>query len=292
MKENDVVGLSIALVDNQRVAWTAGFGYADRANNDPASPVTLYRVGSISKLFTSTAAMQLAEQKKIDIDKPLKTYLPSFSIKSRFPDAAPITPRTIMHHHSGLPSDVIKGMFNPDPGPPTEVIGLLEDQYVAYPPNYVHSYSNSGMTLLGCMIQQVAGQPFAKHMDEAVLRPIGMRHASFVIRPDMQRLVSKGYKNGKETPQVLLRDQPAGSLYASVMDLSRLMHMVFADGRAGDRQIIKPETLAEMLRPQNADIPLDFDLRIGLGWFLTSARLGYAGRSHPTAEPPSCFTVI
>jgi CubicO group peptidase (beta-lactamase class C family) len=93
MGRHDVTGLSIALVDDQRVVWAEGFGYADRANGVPAAPGTVYRVGSISKRFTATAAMQLAEEGKIDIDRPLEACLPGFSIRSRFQDAGPVTPR-------------------------------------------------------------------------------------------------------------------------------------------------------------------------------------------------------
>src|SRR5450631_3411426 len=99
MSKHDVTGLSIALVDDQQVVWATGFGFADKAGKVPATAETIYRAGSISKLFTATAVMQLAEQGLLDIDKPLQSYLPEFSIKSRFSDADPITLRSIMTHH-------------------------------------------------------------------------------------------------------------------------------------------------------------------------------------------------
>jgi len=117
MKKRDVTGLSIALVDDQRVVWAEGFGYADKDGSVPASPETVYRAGSISKLFTATAAMQLAERGRLGIDRPLGDYLPGFSIRTRFTDAAPVTPRSIMAHHSGLPSDYLKGMWTRNPEP-------------------------------------------------------------------------------------------------------------------------------------------------------------------------------
>lgn len=110
MKKHNVTGLSLALIDDQRVVWAEGFGYADRANNIPATPETLYRAGSITKLFTATAIMQLVERGLIDLDQPVKTYLPEFSFKTRFPDTPPITIRHILTHHSGLPRDILRGM--------------------------------------------------------------------------------------------------------------------------------------------------------------------------------------
>jgi CubicO group peptidase (beta-lactamase class C family) len=269
MNKNDVTGLSIALVDDQRVVWAEGFGFADEANKAPATPETIYRAGSISKLFTATAAMQLVEQGKIDIDKPLQTYLPEFSAKSRFPDAGPITPRNIMTHHSGLPSELLKGMWTKHPEPFENVVNLIREEYAAYPPNYVFSYSNVGVTLLGHALEKVAGRDFALHMEASLLRPLEMRHSSFSQAPDRSPLGTKAYRNGEEAEELPLSDIPAGGLNTTVLDLSRFMQMVFTGGRAGDRQIIKPETLVEMLRPQNADVPLDLNFRVGLAWMLS-----------------------
>lgn len=270
MKKNDVTGLSIALVDDQRVVWAEGFGFADEANKVAATPDTIYRVGSISKLFTATAAMQLAEQGKLDIDKPLTTYLPEFSIKSRFPDAGPITPRTIMTHHSGIPSDLLKGAWTKNPEPFENNINLLREEYAAYPPNFVFSYSNAGVTILGHALEKVSGRDFVSLMATSVLQPLGMSHSRFSPAPDHSPLGAKAYRKGEEAEETPLRDVPAGGLNSTVMDLSRFMRMVIADGRVGERQIIKPGTLAEMLRPQNAHVPLDLDFRIGLGWMLSS----------------------
>jgi CubicO group peptidase (beta-lactamase class C family) len=270
MKKNDVTGLSIALVDDQKVVWSEGFGYANKVGNVPATPETVYRVGSISKLFTATAVMQLAEQGKMDIDKPLQTYIPEFSIKSRFTDAGPITPRSIMTHHSGLPSELLKGMWTKSPEPFANDVKLLRDEYAAYPPNYVYSYSNVGVTILGHALEKVSGHDFSTHLTVSLLQPLGMVHSKFDPAPDHSLLAAKAYRKGTEADELPLRVVPAGGLNSTVLDLSRFMKMVFAGGRVGERQIIRPETLAEMLRPQNANDPLDLDLRIGLGWFLGS----------------------
>lgn len=269
MKKRDVTGLSIALVDDQRVVWAEGFGYADKAGNVPASPETVYRAGSISKLFTATAAMQLAERGRLDIDRPLGDSLPGFTIRTRFVDAGPITPRSIMTHHSGLPSDHLKGMWTLKPEPFTLVADRLKDEYAANPPGAVFSYSNLGVTLLGDAIGKVAGRDFVSHVRDELLLPLGMGRSSFSTSVDRTPLAAKGYRKGKEAEDPPLRDVPAGGLNTSVLDLSRFLRMVLAGGKAGDRQIVKPETLAEMLRPQNTDIPLDLDLRVGLGWMLS-----------------------
>jgi CubicO group peptidase (beta-lactamase class C family) len=197
----------------------------------------------------------------------LRNYLPQFSIKSRFPDTALITPRMLMTHHSGLPGDVLRGMWMENPEPFTNLAGKLKDDYVAYPPNFVMAYSNLGVTLLGHAVQQVAGEDYASHVERTVLRPLEMTHSVLSVRPEAP-LMSKGYRNGVETTEVPLRDVPAGGLNSSVRDLSHFLRMVFADGRYGQQQILKPETLAAMLQPQNRNVALDRDLSIGLGWML------------------------
>ena len=160
MSDNEITGISIALIDDQRVIWQQGFGHADLENDIHATPETIYRAGSIAKVFTAAATMQLAEQGKIDIDQPLKLALPEFSIKTRFPKASPVTPRNVMMHHSGLPSNFLRGMFVRQPARYETVIEGLRDEHLSFPPNFVFSYSNVGMALLGRVIDGV-GTPLA-----------------------------------------------------------------------------------------------------------------------------------
>ena len=271
LKKNSVEGLSIALVDDQRIVWAEGFGYADQGKNIPATADTLYRVGSISKLFTDTAAMQLEEQGKLDIDQPLKKYIPNFSIKSRYPGSAEITPRQLMTHHSGLPRDWQKGfMTTAGPAPFTDLVEDIRDEYTAYPPNLIFSYSNLGISLLGVAIQNQTGMPFANFLKQSVLVPLGMTNSSFDTGLSQSALMAKGYRGLDAAVEPALRDVPAGGLNSSVNDLSHFISMVFADGRSGNQQILMPETISEMLHPQNASVPLDFNFQIGLGWMLST----------------------
>ncbi len=171
-----------------------------------------------------------------------------------------------MTHHSGLPSDLLKGMWTKQPEPFENVVNLLRDECVANHPNFVFSYSNVGVTLLGHALEKVTGRDYAGHMEASLLRPLGMNHSAFSQAPDRSPQGAKAYRKSEETEEFPLRGIPSGGLNSNVLDLSRFMEMIFAKGRAGDRQIIKPETLVEMLHPQNTDVPLDFNFRIGLAW--------------------------
>lgn len=119
--KEQVPGISIALVDDQRVVWSQGFGYADVQAKQPATADTLYRVGSISKLFTDTAALQLAESGKLNLDEPVQRLLTGFAPRSWDGSSADITPRMLMTHHSGLQRDVAKSFQSRKPPRFTEI---------------------------------------------------------------------------------------------------------------------------------------------------------------------------
>ncbi len=272
MGDADVTGLSIALVDDQQVVWAQGFGYADKQARTLATPDTVYHLGSIAKVLTATAVMQLAEQGKMNIDQPLQTYLPEFGIKSRVGDTNKITPRNIMTHHSGLPCNWVRGMSERNPGSFTEVVTAVKNEYMAYPPDYLFAYSNLGVTLLGTSIGKVSGEGYAKYMDVHLLQPLGMTHSEFA-----PRITSKSYNKGKEVESIPLRDLPSGGLNSSASDITHFMKMVFADGKYEGKQIVKPESLREMFKVQNANVAMDFDFKMGLGWMLSGVDVPRAG---------------
>jgi CubicO group peptidase (beta-lactamase class C family) len=268
MRSQGVTGLSIAIVDDQRVLWSHAAGWADRESNIPATPQTQYRVGSISKLFTVTAALQFAAQGKLDLDAPIQEILPEFQVRSRF-GAAPITARLLMTHRAGLPRDVLAGMFMDRPEPFEAVVQRLRDTELASPPGLRVSYSNVGLTVLGVAVQRLAGRPFEEHLQSSLLQPLGMAQAGFAVHPAAGPAMAQAYDRHGRTRETGLRDMPAGGLNASVLDLARFLHMVFAEGRAEERQVLPAAWLREMLRPQfpSGEMALPGQ-RTGLGWML------------------------
>ena len=231
MKRFDVQGLSIALVDDQKIAWSRGFGYADVNKRVPARPETVYPAGSIAKLFTIAAALQLQEQKRIDIDQPLRSYLPEFSFQTRFPDSRPITVRSIMTHHSGLPSDYLRGMISRAPISLVDRASGLKREWVAYPPDFIFSYSNAAIQLLGYLAEKASGKDFVSYTNESLFQPMGMSHTSFVVEPYMRPFLSKGYRSGRESEEILLQPVPSPDcpIYTSAVDLGRFIEMIFAE---------------------------------------------------------------
>ncbi len=278
MRRVGVPGLSIALVDDQRVVWAQGFGYADVARKLSATPQTLYGIGSISKLFTATAVMQQVEQGHIDLDTPITQYLPEFSMRTRYTDSAPITVRNLLTHHAGLPGDYLKGMWSLHPAPFEQLLPLMRDEYVSYPPDLVFSYSNIGYALLGRLVEQASGQPYVAYMQTAVLTPLGMNHSRYLTQFSDDPELAVGYRHGKPgAERYLLREVPAGALVSSVSDMSRFIRLWLADGHADKRALLNQTSVQEMWRRQNSQVALDMDFRIGLGWMLGQPALDYAG---------------
>ena len=278
MAKYDVKGLSIALIDDQKVVWAEGFGYADVANRVPATADTAYRIGSISKLVTATEIMRLAEQNKVDLDKAITAYVPEFSIHNRFANSKPITLRALLAHHSGLPSNVLKGMWVDHPVSLSACVTTLRDESLASPPQSLYKYSNIDFSLLGRVIENVEHQEFSSAMQQSLLTPLGMTDSSFQLTPEIERRYARAYRNGREVARLSLRDTPAGGMLSSVNDMSRWLRFIFADGSAQGKQIIKPETLHEMFKPQFEGLDTDFGHKIGMAWMLS-------GLSVPGGQP-------
>ena len=275
-KRFKVPGISLVLVRGSDVLWAEGFGFANLDQRIPATPDTIYRAGSLAKPFTAMAVMQLAEKDEVDIDQPLNGYLTEFSIRSRFDTTAePITIRSILSHHSGLPTDLNKGMWTEEPF--TKVAQRLSEEYAAFPPNLVFSYSNVGFTLLGHLVEKVAEVPYADYMHNHIFRPWRMGSSSMGSRPGTEERIAKGYRNGEEQELLPIRDLPAVALYTSASDLGDFLQAVLSGAIGSSSSPLSREAFEEMLEPQNEDVPLDFNVLNGLGWFLEDGTISGGG---------------
>lgn len=243
--------LSIALVDDQEIVWARGFGHARPRDKQPATAATIYRVGSVSKLFTDLAVMQLVEQGTLDLDAPVTRYLPEF--RPANPSGKAITLRQLMAHRAGLVREPPVGHYF-DPTRPTlaATVASLNATALVYPPETRVKYSNAGIAVVGRVLEQTQRQPFAAYVQQALLQPLGLRQSGFEATPDLARELASATMwtyHGRtfDAPTFPLGMAPAGSLYASVTDLGRFLSALFAGGR-----VVRRETLEAMWRPQFA----------------------------------------
>ncbi|MCS6866191.1 MAG: serine hydrolase [Gemmataceae bacterium] len=284
LDDKAIPAISIALVDDQKVVWAAGFGFQDRRRTIPATAETVYRVGSVSKLFTDLAVMQLMEEGKIDIDADIARYIPEFRPAYQ-PGEKKITLRMLMAHRAGLIREPPVGNYF-DPSEPSleKSVLSLNGIGLVYPPESRTKYSNAGIGVVGFAVEKTQGEEFAKYMQRRVLEPLGMKSSGFVLTAALKRQLADAVMwtyHGQEfpAPTFELGVAPAGCLYSTAIDLAKFQAMLFAGGRVNGQRFMRAETLAEMFRPQFVPPGTKFGFGLGfaVGEFEGKRRVGHGG---------------
>ena len=235
MAASKAPGISAAVVQDGEFVWSAGFGMADLENSVPATSQTLYRIGSISKSITATAAMELWERGKLDLDSPVQKYCPAFPQKPW-----PITTRELLGHLAGIryyhvpETPYSESQSDPEVGNTRHFENGIEaglkffanDPLVAQPGTHFN-YSTQGYTLVGCAIEGASGEKYADYVREHVLVPAGMLQTRpddrFAIIPLRTRFYSKD-KSGAVVNAEFLDSSykvPGGGWLSSAPDMAR-----------------------------------------------------------------------
>ena len=258
LAREDIAGVVISIVKDGKVLFAKGYGYSDIEKRRPVSPEdTLFRPGSISKLFTWTSVMQLVEQGKLDLDRDVNDYL-DFKIPASFPK--PITLRNIMTHTPGF-EESVQELFVADAKDLQPLSPYLQKHMPSriFPPGTTPAYSNYATTLAGYIVQRVSGQDYFDYVDEHVIKPLGMQHSTFrQPLPDaLAPLMSKGYEVASQPakPFEFVEAAPAGSSSVSAMDMTHFMIAHLQDGKYEGAQILKPETAQLMHSRQFENLP-------------------------------------
>jgi serine beta-lactamase-like protein LACTB, mitochondrial len=266
MAASKVPGISAAVVENGEFVWSAGFGMADLENFVPATSETLYRLGSISKPITSTAAMQLWERGKLDLDSPVQRYCPPFPQKQW-----PITTRELLGHLGGIRHYNSESQTDLEIGNTRHFENGIEaglrffanDPLVAQPGSHFH-YSTQGYTLVGCAIEGASGEKYADYVRESILAPAGMLQTRaddrLAIIPFRTRFYSKD-KSGAVVNAEFLDSSykvPGGGWLSSAQDMAKFEVAILTN------RLIKSVTRDVMWTPQR---PSDGSKDgYGLGW--------------------------
>jgi CubicO group peptidase (beta-lactamase class C family) len=262
LSKEQVPGLSVALVDRNGPIWVEGFGKADLERGSPVDGHTVFRVGSLSKPLTALAVMMASESGNIELDRPLGEQLPEFSVRTHIRLTTRITPRQLLSHRSGLPSDLHKGMYTQTPF--TRVTKLLQDEYLAFAPNSVYNYSNLGYDLLGHLLQKRSGVSFQSYMRQRIFRPLGMQRSGYSLHETTRENLASGHLKRRVKQHPPLRDTPALGLYTSAHDMSHMMLALLQNRFPG----VSSGTLDEIWSPQIAEDQLTMGITPGLGWFI------------------------
>ena len=258
----------------------AGVGVTSVEQPLPVTPHTLFQIGSTSKTFTATGAMQLVEEGALDLDATVRTYLPWFRLQSES-DAARLTVRDLVTHHTGFVGDYFK-----DTGRGDDAIGRIVRKMAnspqLVPAGTTFSYSNAAFFVLGHIVETLRGMPFERVINERVFAPLGMDRSFYFAEECITHPVAVGHivtANGAavvrrwHTPRSIA---PGGGITSNVIDQLRyaaLHAQVVADGR-----VLRDETIAFMREPQRTAGSMCAN--IGIAWMLDDAGGGHALVKH------------
>lgn len=255
--------IAMAVVHDQEVLWSGGFGWADPVRQIPATSSTMYSICSISKLFTSIAVMTLRDAGEFRLDDSLADVLPWFDIENTFPKGPPVTVRGILTHSAGLPRESDYPYWTGEFNFPTreQVRERLPEQQTLYPAYRYFQYSNLGLTLAGEVVAQTSHGKYADYVRRTILGPLGMQNTV----PDIgeiqhDRRLAVGYsalrRSGVREPVAPFAGRgiaPAAGFASTVDDLAGFAAWQFRL-LAGDRvEVLNPNTLREMYRVQYVD---------------------------------------
>jgi len=273
-------GFSVAWIVDGEVVHASGYGMADWKQGVPATADTLYRAGSISKLFNAIAAMQLVEQGKLDLDAPIQKALPSFSIVVPFADAKPITIRQLLCHRSGMIRESPVGGYL-DPSQPTidATLASVAGCVLVNPSDTKTRYSNVGPTIVGKAVEKHSGLAYPAYQQKHVLGPLGMSGSAWLMNDELRPRLAKGRMriargDGEYdfdvAPEFELGTLPAGNLYTSAGDLAKFAIFMLGGDPSSELvpPLVHPASLEMMYTPQLIDDAAGF----GLGFYVGSYR--------------------
>ena len=267
LHSGDIAGATVAVVQNGQLLTARGYGYADVAKRKPVDPVeTLFRPGSVSKLITWTAVMQLVDQGRLDLDTDVNSYL-DFRIPPR--DGKPVTLRNIMTHTGGF-EEVGKDLINYDQHAPMSLGDYLK-RYVPeriFAPGTTPAYSNWATTLAGYIVERKSGLPFDDYVEQRIFAPLGMNDSTFrqPLPTRLQPRMATGYLQASDEPSAFetVVPAPAGAMTSTATDMAKFMLAHLQGGKG----LLSPQAWKTMHdSPLSIIPPLN---RMELGFFETN----------------------
>jgi CubicO group peptidase (beta-lactamase class C family) len=280
------VGLAVSVARDGHSAWIGCRGLADIASSTPVAEDTVFRIASVTKLFTAIAVMQLWEQGRVDLDAPANDYLRAYRLVARRHGWRPATLRHLLTHTAGIPdargiADLRHGDLTPAGGRPPlmsvpagERVPSLAEHYrgsldVVIEPGTAFTYSNHGFATLGQIIEDVSGQPLGSYLREHIFEPLGMADTDLERSDRVRSWLATGYALGRSGPQPVPDREwigaGGGGIYSTPRDMTRFIESLLGGGRNGHGAILQTASLATMYEPHYQPDPRLPGM--GLGFF-------------------------
>ena len=249
-------GAVVVVVTRDGRVFAKGYGFSDIGAKKPfTADATLVRPGSISKLFTGIAVMQLVDAGRLDLDRDVNGYI-DFAIPTP-QGGVPVTLRRLLTHRAGF-EEHAKGLFsrNREPEPLGRWLAKNLPQRL-FPHGDVEAYSNYGLALAGYVVERVSGEPYASYIQRHILDPLGMSHSTFQqpLPDDLEPLMAKGYRRSDKPPLTFFETiaaAPAGALSATGEDMGRFIRALMNGGELDGVRILPKVLLDQMMAPGNA----------------------------------------
>jgi CubicO group peptidase (beta-lactamase class C family) len=203
LKETNTPGIGVVMANRDGIIWTAGIGLADVSAGRPATPDTLFRIGSISKVFVSLAVLKLVEGGKLSLDATVKSLVPDVEFTNRWEETDPVRVVHLLEHTTGWDDIHFKVVAHSDPKPVTLAEGLAidpESRASRWRPGTRASYSNSGPTVAAAIVEKLTGKRFEDYVKESIFEPIGMPTADYFASPQTRALLTNLYHADGKTP--------------------------------------------------------------------------------------------
>ena len=296
----NVTGITIALVDAKNdFTWAYGFGYADTLQNELVTADTMFPIGSIAKTFTAIAIMQLVEDGLIDLDEPIVTYLPQFSVlpsRGGVGNYENITVRMLLNHTSGIQPDSSFWTLAGNPDGRDYLNNLLLDaiseQTMIFEEGTRVQYSNIGYNLLGMLVATVSGyddffEGFINYTNERIFAPAGMNHSTFDITDEILADMAKPYMLIDMQARNILwvEGLPTGGMVSTANDMARFIHTILGDIIAEDEQFLTHDSFIKMIDFDHLEIDSTSGITFGLGFIRTTNPAGFSTVGHGGAIP-------
>jgi CubicO group peptidase (beta-lactamase class C family) len=267
-----VPGVSAAVLRDDHIEEAVA-GVVNRATRVRTTPDSLFEIGSITKVYTATAVMQLVDEGVVDLEAPVRTYVPELDLGDEEAEAT-ITVRQLLNHTSGIQGDYIADFGRGDDCV-ERYVASLKDVGTIFPPGAMWSYSNAGFVLAGRLIEKVTETSWDDALRDKLLVPAGLTEHASLPEEILFHRAAVGHEAGSRGKQQPLRKwlprsiAPAGaSLCASARDLIRFAKLHLDEGRAANgAQILSPSSVKAMQEEQVL-FPGEEDLSMGLGWVL------------------------
>jgi CubicO group peptidase (beta-lactamase class C family) len=271
--DGKVPSITVAVARDGEILWEEGFGLADREKKTQATENTAYPLASISKTFTATALMILAERGLVDLDAPVNDYLGEAKLRAHVGNAAEATVRRVASHTAGLPLHC-QCFYNGEQDQPPPINETIRRYgYLSTAPGERWQYSNLGYGILGHVISRVSGKEYAEFMQEEVLAPLGMNRTSIHIGPGLEEGQAVKYtSDGMVVPPDETDSPGADAIYSSAHDLIRFAMFHLKNDLSDQRAILSDASIDGMQHPSPETGPMEVWERegsgYGIGWFI------------------------